>query len=138
VAYDSDDGSLTRRRFMRAVVGAGVVSAGAAGGVLAGVRRDRDEPARLTLPAPASDGVVFHRDVILVKSGTALTALSSRCPHLGCRIGRVVADELVCPCHGSRFNLSGKLVAGPAAKDLRVLSVEPAREPGKVDVVVAR
>jgi nitrite reductase/ring-hydroxylating ferredoxin subunit len=138
LADHSDDGSLTRRRFMRAVVGAGVVAVGAAGGVLARARRERDEPARVTLPVPASDGVVFHRDVILVKSGATLTALAARCPHLGCRIGRVAGDELVCPCHGSRFNLAGKLVTGPAAKDLPVLAVEPAHEQGKVDVVVRR
>jgi len=137
----NDDGlgaTLTRRRFVQGVVGAGVVSVGVVGGVLARARRERDEPARVTLPVPASDGVVFHRDVVLVRAGEKLTALSARCPHLGCRIGRVAGDELVCPCHGSRFNLEGRRVAGPAEKDLKALAVEPSREPGKVDVVVVR
>jgi Rieske Fe-S protein len=120
------------------VVGAGVVSVGAIATSLARARREREEPSRVTLPWPTADGVVFHRDVILVRDGAALTALSSRCPHLGCRIARVAGDELVCPCHGSRFDLAGKRVAGPAARDLTVLAVAPNREQGKVDVVVVR
>lgn len=135
---DGLDGTLTRRRFVRGVVGAGAVSVGVVGGVLAGARRERDEPSRLTLPLPTSDGIVFHREVILMRAGEKVTALSSRCPHLGCRIGRVAGDELVCPCHGSRFNLEGRRVAGPAERDLKPLAVEPSREPGKVDVVVVR
>ena len=45
--------------------------------------------------------------------------VSTKCPHLGCQLGWN-ADELTwdCPCHGSRFDYKGKLIEGPANKDI--------------------
>jgi Rieske Fe-S protein len=42
-----------------------------------------------------------------------------RCPHLGCAL-KWNPDEHSwdCPCHGSRFSESGKLLDGPATGDL--------------------
>ncbi len=128
----------TRRRFLRVLVGLAAAPLAGALVALGGARDRRERPRKIVVPAPTADGVTFHGDAIVVRAGGAVRALSSRCPHLGCRIGRVAGDELVCPCHGSRFNLAGKLVAGPAARDLRALEVEPSREQGKVDVVVRR
>ncbi|HEY6005257.1 MAG TPA: Rieske (2Fe-2S) protein [Anaeromyxobacter sp.] len=97
-------------------------------------RRERQRLRRVTLPFPAADGVTFHGDVILVRAGATVTALSSRCPHLGCRIDRSEDGVLPCPCHGSRFDLQGKRLAGPAGTDLVRLAVTPSSEPRKVDV----
>lgn len=43
-----------------------------------------------------------------------------RCPHLGCQL-EWNPDEKSwdCPCHGSRFDCHGKLLTGPAQRDLR-------------------
>ena len=73
---------------------------------------------------PSADGVSFHEGVILQRQGEALTAFSSRCPHLGCRISRLDGEELVCPCHGSRFGLDGSVRRGPAESDLSELTIE--------------
>ena len=45
--------------------------------------------------------------------------VSTKCPHLGCQL-HWNADELTwdCPCHGSRFDYEGRLIGGPATKDL--------------------
>lgn len=42
-----------------------------------------------------------------------------RCPHLGCQL-EWNPDEKSwdCPCHGSRFDFRGKLLSGPALKDI--------------------
>lgn len=41
------------------------------------------------------------------------------CPHLGCRLAWNPEEETwECPCHGSRFDKNGKLLAGPAQEDL--------------------
>lgn len=50
---------------------------------------------------------------------TELVALSTTCPHAGCKVNWQGAnDQFVCPCHGSRFDAEGKVVRGPAVKPL--------------------
>jgi cytochrome b6-f complex iron-sulfur subunit len=46
-------------------------------------------------------------------------AMSSICTHLGCITGWK-ADEgiIACPCHGSRFDREGNVIAGPAPRPL--------------------
>lgn len=45
--------------------------------------------------------------------------VSVRCPHLGCELAwNPQENTWDCPCHGSRFNYAGKLISGPAQKDI--------------------
>ena len=45
--------------------------------------------------------------------------MSLRCPHLGCTVRwDAEAQNLVCPCHGSRFDDAGKVIKGPAKSGL--------------------
>jgi 3-phenylpropionate/trans-cinnamate dioxygenase ferredoxin reductase component len=56
---------------------------------------------------------VFRND-----KGT-LHALSPVCTHLGCMVEWNRADHSWdCPCHGSRFDLHGRVIQGPARKEL--------------------
>ena len=49
-------------------------------------------------------------------AGTAV-AFNARCPHAGCAVA-VAQAELDCPCHGSRFDVNGTVLNGPAIKPL--------------------
>ena len=46
-----------------------------------------------------------------------LVALLARCTHRGCQ-PEPVADRLVCPCHGSEYDLWGAVLEGPAERPL--------------------
>jgi cytochrome b6-f complex iron-sulfur subunit len=52
-----------------------------------------------------------------------IEALSLSCTHLGCALEEY-GDGFSCPCHGSQFDQDGKVLVGPADKDLPHLRVE--------------
>jgi Rieske Fe-S protein len=45
------------------------------------------------------------------------------CSHQGCEV-ETEGDHLQCPCHGSEFTNTGKLLKGPAEADLKSFKVE--------------
>jgi glycine/D-amino acid oxidase-like deaminating enzyme/nitrite reductase/ring-hydroxylating ferredoxin subunit len=48
-----------------------------------------------------------------------LHAVSARCTHLGCIVGWNAAEtSWDCPCHGSRFDVDGNVLQGPAVEPL--------------------
>ena len=49
----------------------------------------------------------------------AFTALTSTCTHENCTITGYENQTYVCPCHGSRFDTSGRVTSGPAVRALR-------------------
>jgi Rieske Fe-S protein len=126
---------MTRRRLLTALLGFPAALLALFWGILSSERRSRLGPRRLSLASPLSDGVTFEGDVILVRRGAKVSAFSSRCPHLGCRLGRVQGEQLICPCHGSRFDLDGHRLVGPAASDLEAIAIQRKTD-GRIDVVV--
>jgi nitrite reductase/ring-hydroxylating ferredoxin subunit len=61
--------------------------------------------------------VVDDTPVLLLRDGDELFAIHDRCSHRGCSLseGSVEGDEIVCACHGSRFDRrDGSVRQGPA------------------------
>ncbi|HUI30853.1 MAG TPA: ubiquinol-cytochrome c reductase iron-sulfur subunit [Candidatus Acidoferrales bacterium] len=51
-------------------------------------------------------------------------ALSAKCTHLGCTVAfEQDKDIFYCNCHGSQFNIDGKVIKGPAALPLTQYAV---------------
>lgn len=75
----------------------------------------------VTVPWNAAHGIHFFDQFVVINNASGVAVLSSHCTHLGCRINRTEGSELVCPCHGSRFNLNGEPSQGPARERLREL-----------------
>jgi menaquinol-cytochrome c reductase iron-sulfur subunit len=73
-----------------------------------------------------------ERTVWLVKKpDNSVTAYSPNCPHLGCGYRWVAADQrFACPCHGSVFDINGKVLSGPAPRPLD--TIETRVEGGKL------
>ena len=92
-----------------------------------------NEPTPVAIRVTREDGysqVVERQVVFLVKTGaTSVTALSSTCTHLGCRVSWNADDQtLKCPCHGGVFDRTGAVKAGPPPQPLAKL---PARIDGE-------
>jgi nitrite reductase/ring-hydroxylating ferredoxin subunit/uncharacterized membrane protein len=61
--------------------------------------------------------VVDETPVLLLRDGELIFAIHDRCSHRGCSLsqGKLEGSEIVCGCHGSRFDLrSGAVLGGPA------------------------
>jgi cytochrome b6-f complex iron-sulfur subunit len=58
----------------------------------------------------------------VIRRGNELFALSALCTHRKCKLSSETDGSFSCKCHGSTFNPNGKVIEGPAARDLAVLS----------------
>ncbi|MCC7263462.1 MAG: Rieske (2Fe-2S) protein [Candidatus Latescibacteria bacterium] len=57
--------------------------------------------------------------IVMRSTATAYTAISSTCTHNGCEVKLPDAKGVIsCPCHGSKFDVTGKVTKGPAKKNL--------------------
>lgn len=77
---------------------------------------------------PVGGGVVLAGEEVVVTQPTAgaLLAFSAVCTHQGCLVNEVQDGLILCPCHGSSFNLDGTVAGGPAPSPLaaRQITVE--------------
>jgi cytochrome b6-f complex iron-sulfur subunit len=89
---------------------------------------DLTEPAYQALATVDGSLVIAtatDRILVIRASATELLALSDRCTHAGCDVAYDrVGKQLTCPCHGSRYALTGEVTRGPAT---RALAVYPAQ-----------
>ena len=70
------------------------------------------------LPFDSNKKVSFDDNYLVVNYQGETNVLSSHCTHLGCIIDETIGDRLVCPCHGSEYDLEGNVIRGPAYKSL--------------------
>lgn len=121
--------TFSRRHFLE-LLGIGAVGATALGGLLLGANYlspnvVKEPPTRfkIGLPEyypPGSVTVNKEQRVFIVRAKAGyFYALSAVCTHLGC-IANWKAEEgiVACPCHGSKFDKEGNVIAGPAPRAL--------------------
>ena len=61
-----------------------------------------------------SSGMLIERT-----GDNTVAAFSRTCTHRGCTLPNFSNGISSCPCHGSQFNTSGKVVKGPASRPLK-------------------
>lgn len=55
--------------------------------------------------------------IYVLATDNGFVALSPICTHLGCTVN-IAGSQLVCPCHGSTYDRSGRVLRGPAERSL--------------------
>lgn len=99
----------------------GMTSAMAAATILADLVQGRDNPyAEVFAPSRS-----ILRPQLFLNAAEAtlslLTPTAPRCPHMGCALKYNRAERSWdCPCHGSRFQVDGRLIDNPATDDKRM------------------
>jgi nitrite reductase/ring-hydroxylating ferredoxin subunit len=79
--------------------------------------------------------VVDDTPVLLLRDGERIFAIHDRCSHRGCSLsdGTLEGEDIVCACHGSRFDLrNGAVKAGPATSAQPSFQVR--EQDGRVEV----
>jgi Rieske Fe-S protein len=64
-----------------------------------------------------------NKKIAIIHRSGGIRAISIACTHLGCTLN-VSDDKFTCPCHGSVFALTGEVLKGPAAVNLKELAHE--------------
>lgn len=89
---------------------------------------------RIVLPAEQLATLKSSTDVLFVRAdgapgtiavrrqGSGYLALLALCTHRSCELS-ALPQSYDCPCHGSRFDLSGEVLEGPAERPLPQLPV---------------
>jgi Rieske Fe-S protein len=73
---------------------------------------------------PLGGALVYRQSrVALIREEQETYALDLVCTHLGCTV-TVTPTDIICPCHGSRFDRHGLVLEGPAERPLRKLRLE--------------
>ena len=86
------------------------------------------------LPEPgASPRLVPQGRFWLVHNDAGLHAVYNCCTHLRCLFGWDDEKQLfICPCHGSEFSRDGKVLKGPATRDLDRFPVQLVDDRGNI------
>lgn len=71
-------------------------------------------------------GVVVSSPPIVITQPTKgqINGFTAICSHQGCLVAKVEDNEIICPCHGSRFSaVDGSVINGPAEQGLATAAV---------------
>jgi cytochrome b6-f complex iron-sulfur subunit len=131
---------VRRREFLRAL-GKGSIGlaflaqiAAAARAMVPNVLYEPLRRFRIKRPAEYPQGYTFdaERRIFVVRSEDRFHVISAVCTHLGCTV-QWRESAFQCPCHGSRFQPDGTVVAGPAPRPLSWFAVSVAAD-GRLEV----
>ena len=87
------------------------------------------------LPYNENKTVSFDGNYLVVNYEEKTTVFSAHCTHLGCLINKKEDDRLVCPCHGSEYDLNGKVVKGPAWKNLEIIPFKITSDGNHLEII---
>lgn len=89
---------------------------------------------QLVLNINDNKSISFFDEFIVIKSKENLSVFSSHCTHLGCKINKTENGRLVCPCHGSEYDLEGNVIKGPAYKSLEKVEFKLSADGTRIEI----
>jgi len=123
--------AASRRTVLRGMGALGAAAVGA--GALAACGSGGDDKAASTptkkvsaADIPVGGGVIYTDAVVVVTQPVAGTfkAFSAMCMHLGCVVNKIDQGKIICPCHGSEYNIAdGSVYLGPSTTPLNARTV---------------
>ena len=130
-AETPDTKNMSRRGFLGLASLGAVILSGLA--VLGGILRFTkpnvyyEESKRFKIGKPDNFPVglvkrIEDKNVFIFSENGGLHAISSVCTHLGCLVS-MTETGFSCPCHGSKYDRDGKIIAGPAPRNLPWLEI---------------
>lgn len=87
------------------------------------------------LPLNINKPVSFHDNFIILNKDGVTTVFTSHCTHLGCKIKEVKNERLICPCHGSEYDLNGVPLKGPAFKPLKKIPSKVSSNKTSIEII---
>lgn len=131
-------GVMDRRDFLNGIATAALLAAAAGAAVVTleylspNVLFEPPTSFRIGVPENyAVNSVTYfpEQQVYIVRAPAGFSAFSAICTHLGCITQwKPEADMIACPCHGSKFQPDGKVIAGPAPRPLPHYSINLAAD----------
>lgn len=75
-------------------------------------------------PLAATNGMALVTsnagDFLVTRTGAnTFVAITAECTHQACVVSASTGQSFVCPCHGSEFDTTGRVIVGPASAPLR-------------------
>jgi len=96
---------------------------------------NKKEAKERILPLNRNKEVAFFNKYIVLNRNGNITVLSSHCTHLGCKIKELKNGRLICPCHGSEYDLNGIPVKGPAFKPLQIIPAIVSPDKSSIEII---
>lgn len=89
----------------------------------------------LTQANPGGDVYYGAGDRVYWTKSGAKEALSLTCSHQGCTVAKQENGQFVCPCHGAVYDADGRVIQGPAKRNLAKFAVKPGSSATEVQLV---
>ena len=75
--------------------------------------------------------ILPEKKVAILRTKGRFDVYSTVCTHLGCNIS-FSKEGFICPCHGSKFDIDGNVLKGPAIKPLNKVKFKITSEELKI------
>jgi len=132
-------GLISRKIFLRLLITGTVAAFVALWSIMTGKNKMlREQPVVSKInAAKLGTGIFLFDKYIVVKSAASLKVFSNKCTHAGCRINQEIDGQLVCPCHGSRYDAAtGKVLQGPAGLPLSLIPFSTDAKTGEITIKI--